>query len=257
MTLVDDASARQLASDDARWLRWRGEIEAIAREVRGLVESDIRFRSSMRALEEWPEARLNVTYEWIMSLYSRDSAVQIRRMLERTNDAMSLAKLILDIQRNPLACSRDRFIDSYIVGLGSNASSSPNWRDTARQAFNDHAGGDWTHWPSALAQQDADELQQLWLSSGLERITNTRIVHHNPRDTAKLRRHDPQEAADIHAIRVKWQNTHDCVAVVERIMLRYEFLLLQAAPPTIEGLASFIDESTRKFWLGEGPDDDA
>lgn len=67
---------------DARWRQWQRDIALVSTDIDGLMESDARFRLSMKALENWPPKRLNVTYDWIVSMYARDAAVQIRKMLD-------------------------------------------------------------------------------------------------------------------------------------------------------------------------------
>ncbi len=237
-------------SDDERWKRWREQVEIIDKEVRGLMESDARFRLSMKALEKWPASRLNVTYDWLVAMYARDAAVQIRRMLDRTGGVMSLWRLITDIQRHPLVCSRERFVLAYLDGLGGNATrgAAPTpeenaraWQRTAAQIFDDLAGGNHGHWPASVAQRDIDALEEQWKRSGLERITQTRIAHHVPEQP-------------LHG-RAIWQDTHDCIATLERIAKRYFFLLLQADRPAFgANHEAMIDEGVRRFWLGERND---
>lgn len=241
------------ASADAKWEQWRRDIVLISKEIDGLMESDARFRLSMKALEEWPPERINVTYDWIVLMYARDAAVQIRRMLDRTKHVKSLLRLIEDIQSHPSVASRERFVASYVTGLGATArqgsgptpeSNIEDWKATAGREFDQHAGEHRGYWPSSEAASDIATLTRAGNARGLQDLTNTRITHHRP-----------QQELTAQPI---WRDTHECIAVLHRVSRRYTFLLLQEDRPVwSSSTESLLEGSVRRFWLGDGTADES
>jgi hypothetical protein len=218
-------------NDDATWDAWRREVERLELHVRDLIFYNAVFRLSMHALRRWPRDRRGFIYHWILAMYARDTAVRIRRLVTTNASDPSLVRLLREIHARPRIVNAERFGRAYRVR-----------NPTLEQAeFRRITNAPDDQLAPEFVQADLARLDALWVGSGLKDVTNWQIAHDayhkQPRRTPA------------------WQQVHDCIAEIERVFLRYRYLLCQLdskslLPANLEDVA----DDVARFWLDKPND---
>jgi hypothetical protein len=169
-----------------------------------------------------------------MATYMRDSIVGIRRQMDRSKGADSLRRLLEEIALHPSIVSASRFATGYPEGL----------QTAARSEFEKLVRNHRTL-PRASVRKDLQDLESAWESPGIKAVAHRRLAHAMPgqRAPGKLR----------------WQDLHDCIGTLERICLRYRYLLTQQwdnGHLLSDVVLEELDEEISAFWdhpQGSGP----
>ena len=195
-------------TDEGYWRRWRRDIDLIAQAVRNLVIDDHLFRASMAMHRGSARTKKGTTgYQWILRTYGRDAVVGVRRMLDRDWRSTSLVNLLRLLEQHNQVLSLERFTRPYL----RYRHAREVWRRTARHEFRDLIDSGAAYLPKRLVREDLATLRSHWKK--LDRVTHKRIAHYEPlRSIGK----EPL-----------WQDVHDAVQALEKITIRYIWLLRQ------------------------------
>src|SRR6266850_2902607 len=111
MTKLSSESSR--AGDDQfkKWDRWlekiKGDITRLSvnRHIFWEVQEIIKRNAKIQKPSSF--------YEWMGNLYATDAVIGVRRLLDKDDRSISLARLLTEIQEKPEVLSRARFLALY------------------------------------------------------------------------------------------------------------------------------------------------
>ena len=184
-----------------RWQRW---IKTLFDEIQGLLINRYIFWEVQKIIKSNPKIQIgSVFYDWMGIIYPAAMAMGVRRQIDQSRDSISFARLLKDIERNPVILSRERYLSLYI--------DSNHPRDIPETEFDRLAGS------SGAANIDrkivSDDLGTLKnKASKIRYFANKRIAHF-----------DESIFIDFPT----FGDLDDCLDFMEELLKKY-MLLLQA-----------------------------
>jgi hypothetical protein len=197
------------------WLEWLGLIQ---QDVLELGENRATFREVMRIYDLNPSLAGNAYFfDWLIRNYATIMAVGIRRQRDTDLRAVSIARLLQDLQANAATVTRAWFVSTY--------AGSPLGVDAGERDFDTFAPGAGPHLDAAIVQQDFDALQNL--ARPLKKYVDKRIAHHDAKGSGVTATYGELNAA---------------LEEMRRLLQRYFLLLKQGAlSPDVVNLMPWTD----------------
>lgn len=191
-----------------KWVTWikRIETEAITLKVfhsiKGGLTEIIEHNESIQ--------RPSLLYDFIFYSYSSWAVMTIRRLIKKQNGSISLTELLEDIRDNPEILSRTNFKSLY-------SPPATEWADTDFDRAIGEPG--LIHIKPEAVEDDLAKLKEV--SDLIETFADRSVAHIDKRELSKA---------------PTWDDLDRCVLELERIVLKYRFLLTGLGP--LEHLAT-------------------
>ncbi len=129
--------SKTTSDSDALFQQWKGWLDTIHIDVRGLHVSRYIYRTVIDIVEANPNIQTDDTfYAWITTNYVAGQVIGIRRQLDNRTDSVSLARLLQEMIKRPQVLSRERYVALYEEEFPA---------EYARRNFNNLAGGGQDH----------------------------------------------------------------------------------------------------------------
>jgi hypothetical protein len=189
---------------------WRTWLEAIQQDVWRMHVGRTIWGRFVEIVNASDELREHPTFPgWITTNYAAAQSLAIRRQIDKRTDVASLRRLLMELEGQPEAITRERFL--RVNCGGSERIAAQRWPPLA-----DPSGA---HLDSAVVRADLDEL--LTTAATVERFASKRLAHWD---------------VDDWTTPVTYGELHDCVDAVGKLLERYSGLLTgttQGADPIL------------------------
>jgi hypothetical protein len=91
--------------------RWQAWIKIISDEIQGLLINRYIFWEVQKIIKSNPKIQIgSAFYDWMGIIYPAAMAMGVRRQIDFRRDIISFARLLKEIQRNPVILSRERYL---------------------------------------------------------------------------------------------------------------------------------------------------
>jgi len=99
---------------DALFQQWKGWLDTIHVDVRGLHVSRYIYRTVIDIVKSNPNIQTDDTfYGWMTTNYVASQVIGIRRQLDNRADSVSLARLLQEVIKSPQVLSKERYLAFY------------------------------------------------------------------------------------------------------------------------------------------------
>jgi hypothetical protein len=214
-----------------RWTRW---IDSIHKDVTDLVIGRHIFWQVQDIIKANQRIQIPSSfYGWVGMAYAAWGPMGVRRQLDMDDRSISLRRLLTEIVSMPQVLSRGRYISIYSAKLagGAPAPSSQSGgipksgayaidiaeaEDIASRSFDQYAGQRNEYIPARETKRDLQEL--LTQTQMIERFATKKVAHLDEKPPTTLPTFDELDA---------------CVALLERLVLKYELILTASAPQSL------------------------
>jgi hypothetical protein len=202
-------SAEQQTIDDRLYEKWKQWIERIYDETVALFA----YRSFYRGLAEITEANEEIPptsfFDALGAWYATTQAMAVRRQTDTGADAVSLAKLLVNMGVHPHVMNRDRFLSLW--------GDEEHWQMRGSEQFDKYVG------------DGGDQIAKEYYEADLERFQRTaqpikdyvdRLVAHN----------DQRELSRLPT----WAELNDAIDLLEEMLNKYMVLLKATSVPSAD-----------------------
>ena len=159
--------------------------------------------------------------------YAAWAVMAVRRIAKAQKDSMSFIGLLKDMEENYRLLTRERFVSLYRTEM----------KDCAERDFDRISGTEGSpHISPDMIGADCAELEAI--TQTIEAYADKYVAHHDQRKLHDL---------------PNWNDLEHCIAVVEKLALKYQFLFRAIADETL--LPTIIDDWREVFyipWLNQG-----
>ena len=195
--------------------KWRKWLRRISRDVVDLHHRRHIFREVGDIFDNNMELRENDTFEeWMATNCLWTLALGIRRQADRSGDAVSIRRLLAELEGNAAIVTRKWFVAAYV----RKSPARPELPDEANRTFDQFAPHRGTHLAIKLIRADQRRLQNAVRRVRL--FVSRRLAHQSTRGIGRR----PVTVREVNA----------ALDEVGRLYQRYALLLNQAAPGTLE-----------------------
>lgn len=185
-----------------RWLEsvYENATEAVVNqhifwEVQGIIRNNLQLQNTSSAF-----------YDWMGSTFVHSTVLAVRRQLDTDKNSISLHRFLLELKSRPELISREYHRSLYI-----RPEYSAEYTDhVANFTYDANVGKDANVLDTDVIQREIDELK----------IGSKRIHHYADRVVAHYDARGVQELGIP-----KFDDLTNCLAVIEKLVLRYELLL--------------------------------
>ena len=152
-------------------------------------------------------------YDWMASTFVHSTVLAIRRQLDIDKNSISLHRFLMELQRFPELISR-----SYHRSLYVRHEYSANFADdSANYTYDRHVGKNAQVLDVSVVQQEIDSLKTA--SEKIHHYANRIVAHY--------------DARGLKGVSPKFDDLTECVAVIEKLVLRYVLLLNGASQDSL------------------------
>jgi HEPN superfamily AbiU2-like protein len=199
---------------------WRNQLHTIYEDVVGLHHSRHLLQDVREIYEGNPALqRDHVFINWLTQNYAAAMAVGIRQQADRSDDAISMANLITDLEINADKLTRAWFVGEYLRRAPEN--DKAYWEYSANKDFDQFAPNGAAYASVGLLQDDQSKLQSI--ANDVRLFVNRRLAHQSLKQVVQ-----PITLKDLRA----------ALDQFGELLKRYHLLLEQAglsgAEPTIQ-----------------------
>ncbi|MBK7832186.1 MAG: hypothetical protein IPJ56_07545 [Gemmatimonadetes bacterium] len=149
-----------------KWSRW---LDAIKQQLHDVMRSRVVFNDTFRVIVENPALpRNSLVYHHLRAWYGDHAIMAVRRQLKVDRSAISLLRLLEEIEAHAAIFTRRRWLDSW-----------GDWADRpiARESWHRFVGDDAAALPASLVRSDIDALKRA--AEAVERFADKRVAHHD------------------------------------------------------------------------------
>ncbi len=196
--------------------KWRGRFDVIFRDIVDLHHRRYIFREVGRIFNNNMELQADDIFrEWMATNCLWAIAIGIRRQADTSKDAISIARLLDELEDNAPHMTRQWFVRAYVTKPPANARL---FQEPAQRTFDQFAPRGGAHVAVRLIQADKRRLQRL--ARRVRLFVNRRLAHQSQRRLGRR----PVTVREV----------HEALDEIGRLYQRYALLLNQAAPGAME-----------------------
>lgn len=208
-----------------KWDRW---LDAILKEAQYLVLYQFVYRDLQSTIDNNKDLQKpSLFYDFMFTSYAAWAVMAVRRIAKAQKDSISFIGLLKDMEENYQLLTRERFVSLYKTEM----------RDCAERDFDRISGvEDSSHISPDMISVDVAELEDI--TQKIEVYADKRVAHNDRRNLHDL---------------PTWNDLEHCIAVVEKLALKYQFLFRAIDNETL--LPTIIDDWREIFyipWLNQG-----
>ena len=179
-----------------KWDRW---LEAILKEAQHLVLYQFVYHDLQSTIDNNKDLQKpSLFYDFMFTSYAAWAVMAVRRIAKAQKDSISFIGLLKDIEKNYQLLTRERFVSLYRTEM----------KDFAERDFDRISGVEGSpHISPDMISADVAELEAI--TQTIEAYADKHVAHHDQRKLHNL---------------PTWNDLEHCVAVVEKLALKYQFL---------------------------------
>ena len=209
-----------------RLIQW---LEVILKDVQDLLLDDHIFWEFQRLVEANPKFAESpgLFTQWMASAFIQATATGVRRQAKVSDDSISLARFLAEVEKYPNLVSRAHYMSLY--------AGKDQWHiEIGEHDFDNIAGASAVEVPKALVRQHIADLKKA--VDGIEHYVDRRVAHYDKRGLAK----PTPTFADL----------SEALATLERIVILYWRLLKGGSYTTLLPTILFDWQQIFRFlWL--------
>ena len=208
-----------------KWDRW---LDAILKEAQYLVLYQFVYRDLQSTINNNKDLQKpSLFYDFMFTSYAAWAVMAVRRIAKAQKDSISFIGLLKDMEENYRLLTRERFVSLYRTEM----------KDCAERDFDRISGTEGSpHISPDMIGVDCAELEAI--TQTIEAYADKYVAHHDQRKLHDL---------------PNWNDLEHCIAVVEKLALKYQFLFRAIADETL--LPTITYDWREVFyipWLNQG-----